>query len=40
LGYVCLLLALGLVAIGAASMYGFLKTPYQPESNSENIVMK
>jgi hypothetical protein len=30
LGYLCLLLALGLVAMGAASMYGFLSTPHQP----------
>jgi succinate dehydrogenase / fumarate reductase cytochrome b subunit len=29
-GYVCLLLALGLIAIGAASMYGFLTMPYHP----------
>jgi len=27
LGYLCLALALGLVSIGAASMYGFLSTP-------------
>jgi len=41
-GYLCLLLALGLVSIGAASMYGFLRTPLQPlDSNaSENIVMR
>ena len=39
-GYVCLLLALGLVSIGAASMYGFLKVPYHPPDSSENIVMK
>ena len=40
LGYVCLLLGIGLISIGAASMYGFLKTPYHPlDSNaSENIV--
>jgi succinate dehydrogenase / fumarate reductase cytochrome b subunit len=40
-GYVCLLLALGLVSIGAASMYGFLKAPYQPVNSSapENLVM-
>ncbi|HKM48706.1 MAG TPA: hypothetical protein VJX69_14030, partial [Terriglobales bacterium] len=42
-GYLCLALALGLVSIGAASMYGFLKTPLQPldsSSSSENIVMR
>jgi succinate dehydrogenase / fumarate reductase cytochrome b subunit len=41
-GYLCLLLAIGLVSIGAASMYGFLKTPYQPvdSSASGNIVMR
>ena len=42
-GYLCLALALGLVSIGAASMYGFLSTPPQPldsNSGSENIVMR
>jgi succinate dehydrogenase / fumarate reductase, cytochrome b subunit len=41
-GYICLALALCLVSIGAASMYGFLSTPYQPvDSNApENIVMR
>jgi len=42
-GYVCLLLALGLVAIGAASMYGFLSRPYHPAAQNtanENIVMR
>ena len=41
-GYICLALALGLILIGAASMYGFLKTPYQPSdpSSTENIVMR
>jgi succinate dehydrogenase / fumarate reductase, cytochrome b subunit len=40
-GYVCLALALGLVSIGAASMYGFLSRPRQPlDSGSENIVMR
>jgi succinate dehydrogenase / fumarate reductase, cytochrome b subunit len=41
-GYVCLLLALGLVSIGAASLYGFLRVPYRPPdtSASENIVMR
>jgi succinate dehydrogenase / fumarate reductase, cytochrome b subunit len=38
-GYVCLLLALGLVSIGAASMYGFLSAPRQTlePSASESI---
>jgi succinate dehydrogenase / fumarate reductase cytochrome b subunit len=42
LGYICLALALGLILIGATSMYGFLKTPYQPSdpSSTENIVMR
>jgi len=42
-GYLCFALALGLVAIGAVSMYGFLKAPLQPldsSSSSENIVMR
>lgn len=41
-GYVCLALALGLVSIGAASMYGFLRAPYHPvETNvPENVVMR
>lgn len=41
-GYVCAALALGLILIGAISVYGFLRAPYQPsESNStENIVMR
>jgi succinate dehydrogenase / fumarate reductase cytochrome b subunit len=41
-GYLCLALALGLVSIGAASMYGFLKTAPQPldSSASESIVMR
>jgi len=42
-GYVCLALALGLVSIGAASMYGFLKTPYhpwEPDTASHNVVMR
>lgn len=40
-GYVCLLLALGLIGLGAASMYGFLTIPRQTlDSNApENIVM-
>lgn len=42
LGYLCLVLALGLVSMGAASMYGFLTTaPQALDSNaSENIVMR
>jgi succinate dehydrogenase / fumarate reductase cytochrome b subunit len=42
-GYVCFALALGLVSIGAISMYGFLRTPTQPldsNSGSDNIVMR
>jgi succinate dehydrogenase / fumarate reductase, cytochrome b subunit len=41
-GYVCLLMAVGLIAIGAASMYGFLKTPYHPLGSdaTESIVMR
>jgi succinate dehydrogenase / fumarate reductase, cytochrome b subunit len=42
-GYLCFALALGLVAMGALSMYGFLRTPLQPlesGSSSENIVMR
>jgi len=42
-GYVCLLLAIGLIAIAAASMYGFLSTPYQPwdsGSAAHNIAMR
>jgi succinate dehydrogenase / fumarate reductase, cytochrome b subunit len=41
-GYVCAALGLGLILMGAASMYGFLKTPYQPLdlNSSENIVMR
>ncbi len=39
-GYLCLLLALGLMGLGAASMYGFLSHPYHPldSSGSETIV--
>jgi succinate dehydrogenase / fumarate reductase, cytochrome b subunit len=42
LGYLCVLLALGLIALGAASMYGFLSTPRQPlDPNApENIAMR
>lgn len=39
-GYVCLVLAIGLVAIGAASMYGFLKVPYHSGTNTNEIVMR
>ena len=41
-GYVCAALALGLILVGALSMYGFLRTPYQPSdsSSTENIVMR
>ena len=41
LGYLCLLLALGLIGLGGASMYGFLSRPYQPlgANSPENIVM-
>jgi succinate dehydrogenase / fumarate reductase cytochrome b subunit len=41
-GFVCAVLALGLILMGAASLYGFLKTPYQPldPNSSENIVMR
>jgi succinate dehydrogenase / fumarate reductase, cytochrome b subunit len=41
-GYICLALALALVSIGAASMYGFLTTPAQPldSNSSESIVMR
>jgi succinate dehydrogenase / fumarate reductase cytochrome b subunit len=43
LGYLCLALALGLVSLGAISMYGFLSRPAQPldsTSDTENIVMR
>lgn len=42
LGYVCLVIALGLVAIGATSMYGFLSYPRQPlDPNApENIALQ
>ena len=42
-GYVCLALALGLVSIGAVSVYGFLRTPperFDPNAPSGNIVMR
>jgi succinate dehydrogenase / fumarate reductase, cytochrome b subunit len=41
-GYLCLALALGLISIGAASMYGFLSRPVQPldsTSTTDNIAM-
>jgi succinate dehydrogenase / fumarate reductase, cytochrome b subunit len=40
LGYLCLWLALGLISIGAASMYGFLSAPYHPLDSdaTDNIV--
>jgi len=40
---ICLALAIALVAIAGASMYGFLNTPLQPldsSSNSDNIAMR
>ncbi len=41
-GYVCLALALVLIAIGAGSMYGFLATPNQPldTNTTESVVMR
>jgi len=41
-GYVCLALALVLIAVGAGSMYGFLTTPNQPldTNTSESLVMR
>ncbi len=41
-GYICVVLALGLISIGALSMYGFLSTPQQPlDTNmSEDVVMR
>lgn len=41
-GYICAALALGLILIGAISVYGFLRAPYQPAENNstENIVMR
>ena len=41
-GYVCLLLALGLISLGAASMYGFLSRPYHPWEISvpENVALR
>ncbi len=43
LGYVCVVLALGLILLGGMSMSGFFRTPLQPlnsESTSDNIVMR
>jgi succinate dehydrogenase / fumarate reductase cytochrome b subunit len=42
-GYVCVLLALGLIMLGGMSMSGFFRTPLQPldsSSSTENIVMR
>jgi succinate dehydrogenase / fumarate reductase cytochrome b subunit len=41
-GYICLVLALGLIGLGALSMYGFLTTPQQQlDPNApENIAMQ
>ena len=41
-GYVCLVLALALIAIGATSMYGFLSAPRQSmeQSSPENIAVR
>ncbi|HXX01275.1 MAG TPA: hypothetical protein VEJ00_08685 [Candidatus Acidoferrales bacterium] len=40
-GYVCVVVALGLIAMGAVSMYGFLSAPVQPlGSSTESIVMR
>jgi len=41
-GYVCLLVVLGLVALGAVSMYGFVTTPRQPlnTSSPDNIALR
>jgi succinate dehydrogenase / fumarate reductase, cytochrome b subunit len=40
-GYVCLVVALGLITLGAASLYGFLSTPRQPLDSDapENIAI-
>jgi succinate dehydrogenase / fumarate reductase cytochrome b subunit len=43
LGYVCVVLALGLIFLGGMSMNGFFRTPPQPldsGKNSDNIVMR
>jgi succinate dehydrogenase / fumarate reductase, cytochrome b subunit len=42
LGYLCVILALGLITLGAASMYGFLSTPRQPldQDAPDNIAMR
>jgi len=42
-GWVCLALALGLVAIGLTGMSGFFRTPYRPwdpNASTDNIVMR
>jgi len=40
-GYVCIVVALGLITLGAASLYGFLSTPRQPVDSDapENIAI-
>ena len=42
LGYLCAVLALGLITLGAASMYGFLSTPRLPldQNAPDNIAMR
>ena len=42
LGYLCVVLALGLITLGAASMYGFLSTPRLPldQNAPDNIAMR
>jgi succinate dehydrogenase / fumarate reductase, cytochrome b subunit len=42
LGYLCIVLALGLITLGAASMYGFLSTPRLPldQNAPDNIAMR
>jgi succinate dehydrogenase / fumarate reductase cytochrome b subunit len=42
-GYICLAMAIGLVAIGLISMSGFFRTPYRPwdpNNSTDNIVMR
>ena len=41
-GYVCIALAIVLIAVGAASMYGFLATPNQPldTNTTESVLMR
>jgi len=42
LAYTCAVLALGLISLGAASLYGFLSTPRQPldQNAPENIALR